>query len=66
MDIKDFILSNNLAVSKSQCRRLIAQGGVIVNGERIHELNMEINPETDTVQVGKRVAPPKDGRREKE
>ena len=47
--------SAQLAASTSEARRLINQGGVRLNGERVDDVNMTLTPGTaTTVEVGKR------------
>jgi tyrosyl-tRNA synthetase len=41
-------------ISKSQIRRLVAQGGVKINGDRIEDFNNVTLRDNDVVQVGKR------------
>jgi tyrosyl-tRNA synthetase len=51
------LVSLNLASSNSQARRLIEQGGVYLNGERIEDTNFELDlskPEEIIIKVGKR------------
>jgi tyrosyl-tRNA synthetase len=49
------IKTANLAASTSEARRLINQGAVRVNGERIGNLEAELLPSTSsTVEIGKR------------
>ncbi len=54
--LADLLVQADLAPSKAEARRLIAQGGVKVNGEKIADAMFTINP-TDTkeaqLQVGK-------------
>jgi tyrosyl-tRNA synthetase len=51
------LVTLNLASSNSQARRLIEQGGVYLNGERIEDTNFELDltkPEEIIIKVGKR------------
>ncbi|MCI0666402.1 MAG: tyrosine--tRNA ligase, partial [Acidobacteria bacterium] len=53
----DLIVNNGLASSKAEARRLISQDGVKLNGERVNEVNLEIDPNINKetiLQVGKR------------
>lgn len=52
----DLMVDNGLASSKGEARRLIEQGGVKVNGEKITmtHAEIEIPPNGIAVQVGKR------------
>ena len=52
----DLLTQLDLAPSKAEARRLISQGGVKLNGERIGEANFEIDTATvkeAQLQVGK-------------
>ncbi len=55
--VVDLLLLASLASSKSQARRLIEQGGVAINGDRIGDVNSSLTP-TDgpsfVIKVGKR------------
>ena len=55
--VVDLLLLASLAPSKSQARRLIEQGGVAINGDRIGDVNSSLTP-TDgpsfVIKVGKR------------
>lgn len=50
----DVLVETGLAESKSDARRLIAQGGVQINGERISDPNTPYDGNEILVQVGKR------------
>ncbi len=53
----DLLVQTNLAASKGEAKRLIEQGGVKINGEKVSntQADIEINVEKDFVfQVGKR------------
>jgi len=55
--LADLLVQTNLAASKGEARRLIEQGGVKIDGERISNVqaDIEINADKDFVfQVGKR------------
>ncbi|MBU1446361.1 tyrosine--tRNA ligase [Patescibacteria group bacterium] len=55
MNIVDLIIANNMAKSKSEARRLVDQGGVKVDGEKITDPNMILDlKEEKLLQVGKR------------
>lgn len=52
----DLLVQTNLAASKAEARRLISQGGVRLNGERISRINFELdlsNISAVQLQVGK-------------
>ena len=53
-NIVDLLAETGLAASKSQARRLIQQGGVRLNGERIEEIGFTIPLRDGTLQVGRR------------
>jgi len=53
----DLLVQTNLAASKGEARRLIEQGGVKIDGEKVSNIQaeIEINPNKGfTIQVGKR------------
>ena len=53
--ILDLIVKVNFASSRGEARRLIAQGGVSIDGEKISDINAEITLEKPKVlKVGKR------------
>ena len=53
--IIDLILEVKFSSSKSEARRLITQGGVSVNGERIDDLNQIVTLDEEKIlKVGKR------------
>jgi tyrosyl-tRNA synthetase len=52
--IVDVITNSKLVSSKSEARRLIAQGGVRINGEKVEEANCIILKNEDIIQAGKR------------
>ena len=55
INIVNLIAENELASSKSEARRLVLQGGVKVNQEKITDINAEIQIGKETlIQVGKR------------
>jgi tyrosyl-tRNA synthetase len=51
--LQDYLVKNNLAKSKSDARRLIEQGAVYINGERITDVNYTF-PKDTIIKVGKR------------
>ena len=53
-NIIDVLVAAGLAVSKSSARRLISQGGVEVNGEKITTPNYELQTPNPVVRVGSR------------
>ncbi len=53
----DLLLQTNLTASKSEARRLIDQGGVKIDGEKIADSSMEVKIDAENsfvIQVGKR------------
>ncbi|MCK5087445.1 MAG: tyrosine--tRNA ligase, partial [Melioribacteraceae bacterium] len=55
MNIIDLILEVNFAPSKGEARRLIQQGGVSIDGEKITDINTSISFESNKIlKVGKR------------
>ena len=52
-DFAEIIVSNNIVKSKSEVRRLIAQGGVRINGEKIGDIKEISMEEEIIVQIGK-------------
>ncbi|MCE1188474.1 MAG: tyrosine--tRNA ligase [Ignavibacteria bacterium] len=55
MSITELILLTNLAPSKSEARRLVQQGGVTVNSNKITDINAVIALQTENIiKVGKR------------
>lgn len=53
-NIVDLLAEAGLTTSKSQARRLIQQGGVRLNGERIEEIGFTVPLREGTLQVGRR------------
>jgi tyrosyl-tRNA synthetase len=53
-NIVELVVDAGLARSKSQARRLIAQGGVRIDGQRVHEVERTVQIEGQVLQVGKR------------
>jgi tyrosyl-tRNA synthetase len=50
----DAITASKLVVSKSEAKRLVAQGGVKVNGEKAIDDNSILLKNNDVIQIGKR------------
>lgn len=50
----DIMVQNNMASSKSEARRLIKQGGVSIDGEKISDENFELVGTNKILKVGKR------------
>lgn len=53
-NIVDLLAEAGLAASKSEARRLVQQGGVRLNGERIEEIGFTVPLREGTLQVGRR------------
>jgi len=51
--LQDYLVENQLAKSKSEARRLIEQGAVYINGERVKDVNYTFGKGT-IIRVGKR------------
>ena len=55
INIIDLILAVQFAPSKSEARRLVVQGGVTIDGEKINDINNEVDIEKEKIlKVGKR------------
>jgi tyrosyl-tRNA synthetase len=55
MRVDDLIIAAKMASSKSEARRLITQGGVTVDGEKVEDGFTEISLEKERIiKVGKR------------
>ncbi len=55
INIIEMMASNDLASSKSEARRLIEQGAVKINEEKVSDVEMQIDLKNETlIQVGKR------------
>ena len=53
--LNDLLVNTNLAASKGEAKRLIEQGGVKINGEKVSNVNAEIQLRDEILlQVGKR------------
>jgi tyrosyl-tRNA synthetase len=50
----EVIISSKLVPSKSEIRRLIVQGGVKINGEKVEDINKNNLKNKDVIQIGKR------------
>ncbi len=51
--LQDYLVENRLAKSKSEARRLIDQGAVYINDERVKDANYTVQKD-DIIRVGKR------------
>ena len=52
--ILDVMVAANVAASKSEARRLVEQGGVRLDGERVDEIGFEVPSREAILQVGRR------------
>jgi tyrosyl-tRNA synthetase len=53
ISLQDYLVENHLAKSRSEARRLIEQGAVYINGERVTDVNFTF-PKDTIIRVGKR------------
>ncbi len=51
--LQDYLVENKMAKSKSEARRLVEQGAVYINGERVTDINYTF-PKDTIIRVGKR------------
>ncbi len=51
--LQDYLVENKLAKSKSEARRLIEQGAVYINSERVTDIDFTF-PKDTIIRVGKR------------
>ena len=54
LDIASIVVENGLVQSKSEVRRLVNQGGVKINGEKVADLNNIPNESELVIQIGKK------------
>ncbi len=55
ISLVDLLTNAGLAPSKSEVRRLVQQGGIKLDGERVDDFNLIITPDREHVlQVGRR------------
>ncbi len=54
LDIASIVVENGLVQSKSEVRRLVNQGGVKINGEKVVDLNNIPNESELVIQIGKK------------
>ena len=54
LDLAEIITNNLLAKSKNEFRRLVAQGGVKINGEKLRDIEDLILSEEMIIQIGKK------------
>jgi tyrosyl-tRNA synthetase len=52
-NLRDYLVENNLAKSKGEAKRLIEQGAVYVNGERVKDINWQVTKDV-VIRVGSR------------
>ena len=53
MDLIPILVQNNIISSKSEFKRLIAQGGVRVNQEKLNDLDFKLS-DNDVIKIGKK------------
>jgi tyrosyl-tRNA synthetase len=53
ISLQDYLVENHLAKSRSEAKRLIEQGAVYINGERVTDVNFTF-PKDTIIRVGKR------------
>jgi len=53
ISLQDYLVKNHLAKSRSEARRLIQQGAVCINGEKVTDVNRTF-PKDTIIKVGKR------------
>ena len=53
MDLIPILVQNNIISSKSEFKRLIAQGGVRVNQEKINDMDFKLI-NNDVIKIGKK------------
>jgi len=51
--LQDYLVENKMAKSKSEARRLVEQGAVYINGERVTDINYTF-PKDTIIRAGKR------------
>ncbi|OIO53393.1 tyrosine--tRNA ligase [Candidatus Peregrinibacteria bacterium CG1_02_41_10] len=54
LNLVDVLVNAGMVDSKSAARRLIEQGGVKVNDQKVEDVNLIIKPEGQVIQAGKR------------
>lgn len=54
-NILELLVDVQLAPSKSEARRLVEQGGITINNERVTDVKMTIEEDTVVIQKGKKV-----------
>ena len=52
-NLRDYLVENNLAKSKGEAKRLIEQGAVYVNGERVKDIDWQVTKDV-VIRVGSR------------
>jgi len=55
INVLDLLVNNNILPSKKEAKRLIQQGGIYINGERITDITLKVKVENELIlRVGKR------------
>lgn len=53
LDLVDFLVMHARVTSKSEARRLIEQGGVSIDGEKVQDMQYMVQPTESIVKIGK-------------
>ena len=53
MDLIPLLVQNNIISSKSEFKRLIVQGGVRVNQEKLNDMDFKLS-NNDVIKIGKK------------
>ncbi len=53
-NILDIMVNAEIAPSKSEARRLVTQGGVTIDGEKVEDIGLEVSKDTFTLAKGKK------------
>ncbi|MCP2519343.1 tyrosine--tRNA ligase [Candidatus Aminicenantes bacterium AC-708-M15] len=55
INVIDLLVNNNILPSKKEAKRLIQQGGIYINGERVTDITLKVKVENELIlRVGKR------------
>ena len=44
MEVLEFLVLTGIAPSKSEARRLVAQGGLVINGQKVEDMSYRVTP----------------------
>jgi tyrosyl-tRNA synthetase len=53
-NIMDILVASEIAPSKSEARRLITQGGITLDGQKVEDINMAVEKDSFVVAKGKK------------